>query len=89
MSGQKIPSEFNAGLGTRTAIYVPFPQAVPNKPVIDRVSCNYYKRGACKICEKTCQVGSIEWDKEDEIITEEVGAVVLATGFDEGYRLLP
>ena len=79
---KKIPSEFNAGLGTRTAIYVPFPQAVPNKPVIDRVNCNYYKRGACKICEKTCQVGSIEWDKEDEIITEEVGAVVLATGFD-------
>jgi len=79
---KKIPSEFNAGLGTRTAIYVPFPQAVPNKPVIDRANCNYYKRGACKICEKTCQVGSIEWDKEDEIITEEVGAVVLATGFD-------
>lgn len=79
---KKIPSEFNAGLGTRTAIYVPFPQAVPNKPVIDRVNCNYYKRGACKICEKTCQVGSIEWDKEDEIITEQVGAVVLATGFD-------
>ncbi|MCE1199653.1 MAG: CoB--CoM heterodisulfide reductase iron-sulfur subunit A family protein [Marinilabiliales bacterium] len=79
---KKVPSEFNAGLGTRTAIYVPFPQAVPNKPVIDKANCNYYKRGACKICEKTCQVGSIEWDKEDQIISEQVGAVVLATGFD-------
>src|ERR1035437_2390792 len=34
---KKIPSEFNEGLGKRTAIYVPFPQAVPNKPVIDRI----------------------------------------------------
>jgi len=38
---KKIPSEFNAGLGRRTAIYVPFPQAVPNKPVIDRARCTY------------------------------------------------
>lgn len=39
---KKIPSEFNAGLGMRTAIYVPFPQAVPNKPVIDRVHCTHF-----------------------------------------------
>ena len=50
---KRIPSEFNAGLGLRTAIYVPFPQAVPNKPVIDKKHCNYYKRGKCKICEET------------------------------------
>jgi len=79
---KKIPSEFNAGLGTRTAIYVPFPQAVPNKPVIDREHCNYYKRGKCKICETTCPTGAIEWDKEDEILTEQVGAIVVTTGFN-------
>jgi heterodisulfide reductase subunit A len=79
---KRIPSEFNAGLGTRTAIYVPFPQAVPNKPVIDREHCNYYKRGKCKICEATCPTGAIEWDKEDEIITEQVGAIVVTTGFN-------
>lgn len=79
---KKIPSEFNAGLGNRTAIYVPFPQAVPNKPVIDREHCNYYKRGKCKICETTCPTGAIEWDKEDEIITEQVGAIVVTTGFN-------
>ncbi|WP_321435984.1 CoB--CoM heterodisulfide reductase iron-sulfur subunit A family protein [uncultured Bacteroides sp.] len=79
---KKIPSEFNAGLGNRTAIYVPFPQAVPNKPVIDREHCNYYKRGKCKICEATCPTGAIEWDKEDEIITEQVGAIVVTTGFN-------
>jgi Heterodisulfide reductase, subunit A and related polyferredoxins len=79
---KRIPSEFNAGLGTRTAIYVPFPQAVPNKPVIDREHCNYYKRGKCKICEATCPTGAIEWDKEDEILTEQVGAIVVTTGFN-------
>ncbi len=79
---KRIPSEFNAGLGNRTAIYVPFPQAVPNKPVIDREHCNYYKRGKCKICEATCPTGAIEWDKEDEILTEQVGAIVVTTGFN-------
>ena len=42
---KKIPSEFNAGLGMRAAIYVPFPQAVPNKPVIDKANCTYYIKG--------------------------------------------
>ena len=79
---KRIPSEFNAGLGLRTAIYVPFPQAVPNKPVIDKKHCNYYKRGKCKICEKTCPTGAICFDKEDEFVTEDIGAVVVATGFN-------
>lgn len=28
----RIPSEFDEGLGKRTAMYVPFPQAVPKYP---------------------------------------------------------
>jgi heterodisulfide reductase subunit A2 len=79
---KKIPSEFNAGLGMRTAIYVPFPQAVPNKPVIDKLNCTYYTKGKCKICEKVCPTGAIRYDQPDEIMEVEVGAIVLATGFD-------
>ncbi|KAA6329466.1 NAD(P)H-quinone oxidoreductase subunit I, partial [termite gut metagenome] len=79
---KKIPSEFNEGLGMRTAIYTPFPQAVPNKPVIDKVHCTYYQKGRCKICQKVCPTGAVEYDKEDEFITEDVGAIVLATGFN-------
>ncbi|KAA6349371.1 heterodisulfide reductase subunit A [termite gut metagenome] len=79
---KKIPSEFNEGLGLRTAIYTPFPQAVPNKPVIDKAHCTYYQKGKCKICQKVCPTGAIEYDKEDEFITEDVGAIVLATGFN-------
>jgi heterodisulfide reductase subunit A len=78
---KKIPSEFNEGLGNRTAIYVPFPQAVPNKPVIDRIHCTYYTKGKCRICEKVCPTGAIRFDQQDEIMDVEVGAIVIATGF--------
>ncbi len=78
---KKIPSEFNEGLGKRTAIYVPFPQAVPNKPVIDREHCTYYQKGKCRICEKVCPTGAIRFDQPDEILDVDVGSIVLATGF--------
>jgi heterodisulfide reductase subunit A len=79
---KRIPSEFDAFLGTRTAIYTPFPQAVPNVPVIDRENCLFFKRGTCRICEKVCPTKAISYEQEDEIIEEMVGAVVLATGYD-------
>jgi heterodisulfide reductase subunit A len=78
---KKIPSEFNEGLGMRPAIYVPFPQAVPNKPVIDRIHCTYYIKGKCRVCEKVCPTQAIRFDQEDKIEEVEIGAIVLATGF--------
>jgi heterodisulfide reductase subunit A len=78
---KKIPDAFNEGLSTRGAIYVPFPQAVPNKPVIDKLNCTFYKTGKCKVCEKLCPTKAIRFDQEDELVTLEVGAIVLATGF--------
>ena len=78
----KVPSEFDRGLTTRGAIYVPFPQAVPNKPVIDRDNCIYYKTGKCRLCEKVCEIGAIDFDQEDLIIEEEIGAIITATGFE-------
>jgi heterodisulfide reductase subunit A len=82
---KKIPDEFNEGLSMRRAIYVPFPQAVPNKPVIDIANCTYFKTGKCKACEKLCANGAIRFDQEDELVVHEVGAVVLATG----YKTMP
>lgn len=79
---KKIPDEFNAGMGLRPAIYVPFPQAVPNKPVIDRSRCNQYVKGKCGVCMKVCPADAIDYDQQDEIITLDVGAIVAATGFD-------
>jgi heterodisulfide reductase subunit A len=78
---KKIPDEFNEGLSTRGAIYVPFPQAVPNKPVIDKLNCTFFKTGKCKVCEKMCPTKAIRFDQQDELVTLDIGAVVLATGF--------
>ncbi len=77
----RVPSEFNAGMSDRKAIYIPFPQAVPNKPVIDRENCRYFKTGKCRICQKLCPAGAVEYEQEEETAVEKVGAVVAATGF--------
>lgn len=77
----RVPSEFDEGLGTRTAIYVPFPQAVPNVPVIDRKHCIWFEKGKCGACKKLCPTDAVDFDQEDEIIEEKFGAVVVATGF--------
>ena len=79
---KKAPSEFNRGLNTRSAIYTPFAQAIPNVPVIDRDACLKFKTGKCGVCEKVCQAGAIDYTQKDEIITEKYGAIVVATGFD-------
>jgi heterodisulfide reductase subunit A len=78
---KKIPDEFNEGLSMRRAIYVPFPQAVPNKPVVDVEHCTYYKTGKCKACEKFCEQKAIRLDQQDELVVLDIGAVVIATGF--------
>jgi heterodisulfide reductase subunit A len=79
---KKNPSEFNMGLGTRPAIYIPFPQAIPNKPVIDRERCTYFRTGKCRFCETKCPAQAIRFDQKDELIDIQVGAVVVATGFN-------
>lgn len=78
---KKNLSEFDYGLGTRTAIYVPFPQAVPARPVIDRDACLKLTKGKCGICAKKCQAGAIRYDDQDQQIVEDVGAIVMATGY--------
>ena len=78
---KKNPSQFDYGLGSRTAIYVPFPQAVPARPVIDSQSCLRLTTGKCGICAKKCQSGAIRFDDEDRLVTEEVGAIIVATGY--------
>ncbi len=77
-----VDQEYEAGLGYRTAIYRPFPQAVPKYPVIDEESCIYYQKGTCKACEKFCPTGAIDFDQQDTEIVLNVGNIVLATGYD-------
>ncbi|HHN93169.1 MAG TPA: CoB--CoM heterodisulfide reductase iron-sulfur subunit A family protein, partial [Anaerolineae bacterium] len=58
-----------------------FSQSIPNLPVIDREACLYFTKGRCRLCEKVCPTGAIDYTQQDEIIEVEVGAIVLATGF--------
>lgn len=83
---RKAPSEFDEGLANRPAIYVPFPQAVPNIPVIDRTVCTYYKTGKCQMCKKVCGRDAIDFDQQDQLVVEEVGAIIVATGY-KLYRI--
>ncbi|MCX6251147.1 MAG: CoB--CoM heterodisulfide reductase iron-sulfur subunit A family protein [Bacteroidetes bacterium] len=78
----QAPSEFDAGTTMRKAIYIPFPQAVPNKYLIDAESCIYIKNGKCKACVKACPVPDcINLDEQDQDITINVGNIIVATGY--------
>ncbi len=78
----KVASEFEQGLGKRKAIYIPFPQAIPSRPVIDEKNCLKFTSNRCGICEKICPTKAVHFDDEPVIIEEEVGAIVVATGYD-------
>ncbi len=93
-----IPSEFDQGLSSRSPIYIPYPQGVPNVPVIDRDKCVHFLTGECGICQEVCQARAINYEQEDEIVEIDAGAIILAPGFDEfdpgplfnyGYRRYP
>jgi len=78
----KVPSEFDRGMGERTAIYIPFAQAVPHRPVIDAAHCRHFQKGSCGVCQKTCPVDAVDFDQQETYVEEQVGAIVVATGYD-------
>lgn len=78
----KKPSEFDRGMGLGKAIYTLSPQAVPNKPVINPANCRYFQEKKCRVCEKVCPVGAIDYEQKDRFVEERVGAIVVAIGFD-------
>ena len=78
----KTDSEFEVGLAKRKAIYIPFPQAVPNVATIDKELCVYFKTGKCRACERFCEAGAVDFSQVDQIIEVEVGSIILATGYD-------
>jgi heterodisulfide reductase subunit A len=95
----KIPDEFNYGISKRSAAYIPFPQAVPLKAVIDPENCLLTKHGKCsKKCVEACERGCIDFEQQDAMIEIKVGAIIVATGFKQfdakrlskyGYGLYP
>jgi len=77
-----VPSEFDRGLGARPAVYKQFPQAVPNKVVIDRDNCLYLQKGKCGLCRKVCAAGAVDYEQQERTEEVSVGAIVVATGYD-------
>lgn len=77
----KRDSEFDLGLKARPSIYIPFSQALPNVPVIDRENCVHFNANGCEICEEVCPVDAIDYAQVDSLSEIETGAVILAPGF--------
>jgi heterodisulfide reductase subunit A len=78
----RVPDAFQAGLGRRGAVYLPFPQAVPKLVVVDRSSCLLLVRGKCKSkCLEACQVEALDFEQKDVETELQVGAIILAPGF--------
>jgi len=78
-----LMSAFDADLAPRGAIYRPYPQAVPNWPVIDKKRCVHLLTGECQICSDVCEAKAIDYEQQDEETQVEVGAIVVTPGFDE------
>jgi heterodisulfide reductase subunit A len=77
-----IVNEYNMGLNTRPSIYIMYPQAVPNKPVIDKTTCIHLNYDACGICEAVCEAKAIKYDQKDEEIELNVGGIILSPGYE-------
>ena len=76
------PDEFQAGLSSRKAIYIPFPQAVPCSYILNMDDCLGNNPIACGECAEVCEKNAINYDDNDEIVTREVGAITVAIGLD-------
>ncbi len=77
-----VPNEFDMGMKSRKAIDIPFPQAVPAVYTLDPDTCLGLFPLACDKCRQACEPKAIDYDMKPEYVTEEVGAVVVAIGFD-------
>jgi len=78
----QVDDDFNEGLSKRKAIFVPFPQAVPGCALIDRESCQYFRTGKCRICERVCKSQAVNFRDRKRRLRLNVGAVIVATGFE-------
>ena len=77
-----VPNEFDRGLAARRAIYIPSPQAVPAVYRLDPEACLGLFPLACGRCSEACHMGAIDYDMQPEFVEMDVGAIVIATGYE-------
>jgi len=78
----EVPNLFDMNLGKRKSAYIPFPQAVPPVYLIDPELCLKINKGVCGVCAKVCQAEAIDFEQKPQEKQTNVGAIVVATGFD-------
>ncbi|MFX0081103.1 MAG: FAD-dependent oxidoreductase [Candidatus Hodarchaeota archaeon] len=78
----ETPNIFDMNLGKRKSVYIPFPQAVPPVYIIDPDLCLFLNKGVCGVCKKTCEADAIDFEQKSLEIELNVGAIVVATGYD-------
>jgi len=76
------PNEYEIGLNTRRAVYIPFPQAVPSSYVVNMEECLGNNPIACGKCIDACEKKCIDFDMQDKMIDLHVGTIVVATGMN-------
>ncbi len=74
--------EFQMGLSTRRAIYIPFAQAIPQAYLVNRDDCLGDDPIVCGRCIEACQKQCIDFDMQDEVIELPVGAIIVAVGME-------
>ena len=74
----EVPNDFDMKLGMRKAIYMPMPQAVPRMMTVDKENCI-----ECKLCTKVCRAGAVDFTQQSQDVELNVGAIIIATGFDQ------
>ncbi len=81
----RVPRLFDLALANGSAIDLPYPQAVPSSYAVDPDTCLFLTRGKCgknPACVEACEAGAIHLDQAEHEEVLEVGAVVVATGYD-------
>ncbi len=93
---KNVPNEFDEGLSKRSAIYIPFPFAVPPVYTVDAEHCSLLKEGKCgnatlegvkegkevPPCMAACSPGAIDFGQIEETDELTVGTIIVATGYD-------
>ncbi len=78
----EVSDEFDEGLSTRKAIHIPFSQAVPSSYTLDEDACLGLNPLCCTECSDACDADAVNYDESSQFVEEEVGAIVVATGYD-------
>jgi len=76
-----VPKEYEMGLGTRKAIYLPSPFPFPQRYLIDKENCLYFKDHSCTACREACPENAINYEEKDREERLQADVIVVATGF--------